>query len=68
MVKEEQPSLQEELEKLRIKMVDHGQANELCVTYDLEDRIQTAQKLCAEIRVLRELMKDGKAEDYRLDE
>jgi hypothetical protein len=68
MVKEEQPALHEELEKMRIKIMDHGQANELRVSYDLEDRIRTAQKSCAEIRVLRELMKEGKAEDYRLDE
>jgi hypothetical protein len=68
MVKEEQPALHEELEKLRIEIVDHGQANELRVTYDLEDRIRTVQKSCVEIKVLRELMKEGKAEDYRLDE
>jgi ribonuclease HI len=68
MVKEEQPALQEELEKSKIEIVDHGQANEPCVTYDLEDHIRTAQKSCAEIKVLRELMKEGKAEDYRLDE
>jgi ribonuclease HI len=70
MVKEEQPALHEELEKLRIEIVDRGQANELCVTYDLEDRIRKAQKSCAEIKDLRELMKEGKAEDYRfrLDE
>jgi ribonuclease HI len=68
MVKEEQPALHEELEKLRIEIVDHGQANELRVTYNLEDRIRTAQKLCAEIKVLRELMKEGKAKDYCLDE
>jgi hypothetical protein len=68
MVKEEQPALHEELEKLRIEIVDHGQANELRVTYDLEDRIRTAQKSCAKIKVLRELMKEGKAEDYHLDE
>jgi hypothetical protein len=66
MVKEEQPSLLEELEKLRIEIVDRGQANELRVTYDLEDRIRKAQKLCAEIKVLREPM-ERKAEDYRLD-
>jgi hypothetical protein len=35
MVKEEQPALHEEQEKLGIKIVDHGQANELHVTYDL---------------------------------
>jgi hypothetical protein len=68
MVKEEQPALHEDLEKLRIEIMDHGQANELHVTYDLEDRIRIAQKSCAEIKVLRELMKEGKAEDYRLDE
>jgi ribonuclease HI len=68
MVKEEQPTLHEELEKLRIEIVDHGQVNELRVTYDLEERIRTAQKSYAEIKVLRELMKEGKAEDYCLDE
>jgi hypothetical protein len=61
VVKEEQPALHEELEKLRIEIVDHGQVNELRVTYDLEDRIRTAQKSFAEIKVLRELMKEGKA-------
>jgi hypothetical protein len=35
IVKEEQPTLHEEKEKLGIKIVDHGQANELRVTYDL---------------------------------
>jgi hypothetical protein len=49
MVREEQPSLHEEIEKLRIDIVDHVQANELCVAYDLEDRIRTAQRSCAEI-------------------
>jgi hypothetical protein len=64
----EQPALHEELEKLRIEIVDHGQANELRVTYDLEERIRTAQKSCAEIKALREQMKECKAEDYRIDE
>jgi hypothetical protein len=32
MVREEQPALHEELEKLRIEIVDHGQVNELRVT------------------------------------
>jgi hypothetical protein len=68
MVKEEQPALHEELEKLRIEIVDQGQVNVMQVTYDLEERICTAQKSCAEIKVLRELMKQGKAEDYRVDE
>jgi hypothetical protein len=39
MVKEEQPALHEELEKLRIEIMDRGQANKLRVTYDLEDCI-----------------------------
>jgi hypothetical protein len=68
MVREEQPALHEELEKLRIEIVDHGQVNELRVTCDLEERIRTAQKSCAEIKDLRELMKQGKVEDYRIDE
>jgi hypothetical protein len=68
MVREEQPALHEELEKLRIEIVDQGQANEMQVTYDLEERIRTAQKSCVEIKALRELMKQGKAEDYRVDE
>jgi hypothetical protein len=38
------------------------------VTYDLEERIGTAQKSYAEIKALREQMKEGKAEDYRIDE
>jgi ribonuclease HI len=42
MVREEQPALHEELEKLRIEIVDHGQVNKLRVTYDLEERIRTA--------------------------
>jgi ribonuclease HI len=68
MVREEQPALHEELEKLRIEIVDQGQVNERRVTYDLEERIRTAQKSCAKIKALRELMKQGKAEDYRVDE
>jgi hypothetical protein len=68
MVRAEKPALHEELEKMRIEIVDHGQVNELRVTYDLEERIRTAQKSSAEIKVLRELMKEGKAEDYRVDE
>jgi hypothetical protein len=68
MVREEQPALHEELEKLRIEIVDRGQVNELRVTYDLEDCIRKAQKSCAEVKALRELMKEGKEEDYCLDE
>jgi hypothetical protein len=67
MVREEQPALHKELEKLRIEIVDRGQANELRVTYNMEDRIRKAQKSCVEVKALRELMKEGKAKDYRLD-
>jgi hypothetical protein len=42
MVKEEQPAVHEELERLRIENVDRGQANELRVTYDLEEHIRKA--------------------------
>jgi hypothetical protein len=35
MVSEEQPALHEDLTKLRIKIVDQGQVNELRVTYNL---------------------------------
>jgi 3-deoxy-D-manno-octulosonate 8-phosphate phosphatase KdsC-like HAD superfamily phosphatase len=49
MVREEQPALHEELEKLRIEIMDRGQANKLHVTYDLEDRIRKAQKSCVEV-------------------
>jgi hypothetical protein len=37
MQEEEQPALHEELEKLRIEIVDHGLVNVLRVTYDLEE-------------------------------
>jgi transcription termination factor NusB len=47
MVKEEQPALYEELEKLRIEIVDRVQDNKQRVTNDLEDRIRKAQKSCA---------------------
>jgi hypothetical protein len=68
MVKEEQPALHEELEKLRINIMEKGQANELQVTYDLEGRIRKAQRSCEEIGALRGLMLKGEAEDYRVDD
>jgi hypothetical protein len=68
MVREEQPALHEELEKLRIEIADHGQVNAQRVTYDLDERIRTTLRSSAVIKVLRELMKEGKAEDYRVDE
>jgi len=67
MVREEQPELCDEMEKLKLEIVEQGQLNELMIKYDLEDRIRQAQKRCPEIRKLRRLMRNGKAPDYRVD-
>lgn len=42
MVREEQPELHDELEKLKLEIVGEGSLNELIVKYDLEDRIRQA--------------------------
>jgi hypothetical protein len=42
MVREEQPALHEEPEKLSLEIVEEGQLNELRVKYTLEDRIRQA--------------------------
>jgi hypothetical protein len=68
MVREEQPALHEELEKLSLEIVEEGQLNELRVKYTLEDQICQAQKECSEIQEVKRLMESGKAADYRLDE
>jgi polyhydroxyalkanoate synthesis regulator phasin len=68
MVREEQPALHEELEKLSLEIVEEGQLNELRVKYTLEDQIRQAQKVCPEIQEVKRLMESGKAADYRLDE
>jgi hypothetical protein len=39
MVKKEQPTLYEEMEKLKLEIVEKGQLNELRVKYTLEDQI-----------------------------
>jgi hypothetical protein len=46
MVKKEQPTLYEEMEKLKLEIVEKGQLNELRVKYTLEDQIGQAQKGC----------------------
>jgi ribonuclease HI len=68
MVREEQPALHEELEKLSLEIVEEGQLNQLWVKYTLEDQIRQAQKGCPEIQEVKRLMESGKAADYRLDE
>ena len=44
MVSNEQPELCEELEKLKLEIVERGQLSELTIKYDLGDRIREAQK------------------------
>jgi hypothetical protein len=68
MVREEQPALHEELEKLSLEIVEEGQLNELRVKYTLEDQIRQAQKECPEILEVKRLMESGKAADFRLDD
>jgi hypothetical protein len=68
MVREEQPALHEELEKLSLEIVEEGQLNELRVKYTLEYQIRQAQEEFPEIREVKRLMESGKAADYRLDD
>ena len=68
MVRDEQPDLCDELDKLKLEIIEQGQLNEMIIKYDLEDRIREAQKQCHEILEIQELMKEGKAVDYRVDE
>jgi len=44
MVRNEQPELCDELEKLKLEIVEQGQLREMIIKNDLEDRIQEAQK------------------------
>jgi hypothetical protein len=68
MVREEQPALHEELERLSLEIVEEGQLNELRVKYALEDQIRQAQKECPEIQEVKRQMERGKAVDYRFDD
>ena len=44
MVREEQPDLCDELDKLKLEIIEQGQLSEMIIKYDLEDRIRKAQK------------------------
>jgi polyhydroxyalkanoate synthesis regulator phasin len=68
MVQKEQLALHQEMEKLKLEIVEKGQLNELRVKYTLDDQIRQAQKRCPEIEEVKDLMARGKAADYRLDE
>ena len=68
MVRDEQPDLCDELDKLKLEIIEQGQLSKMIIKYDLEDRIREAQKQCPEILEIQELMKEGKAVDYRVDE
>jgi hypothetical protein len=63
MVQKEQPTMYEEMEKLKLEIVEKGQQNELRVNYTLEDQIQQAQRGCPEIEKVKDLMARGKAAD-----
>jgi len=67
MVRNEQPELCDELEKLKLEIVEQGQLSEMIIKYDLEDQIQKAQMQCPEIQGIQELMQGGKVMGYRVD-
>ena len=67
MVRNEQPELCDELEKLKLEIVEQGQLSEMIIKYDLEDQIQKAQMQCPEIHGIQELMQGGKVMGYRVD-
>jgi hypothetical protein len=68
MVRDEQPELCVELERLKLEIVEQGHLNALTVKYNLEDRIKQAQKQCPELQKLKRVMQDGKATDNRVDD
>jgi hypothetical protein len=68
VAKERLPKLHEEFDKLRIEACDSGYLNTLQVTYTLEDKIRSAQKSCKEIKKIKSLMQEGKAQEYKIDE
>ena len=63
MVPNEQPELSDELDKLKLDIIEEGQLSEMIIKYDLEDRICEAQKQCPEIHEILELMKEGQVID-----
>jgi hypothetical protein len=68
MVRDEQPELCDELERLKLEIVEQGHLNAMTVKYDLEDRIRQAQRQCPELQKLKRAMRDGKATDYTVDD
>ena len=44
MVRDEQPDLCDELDKLKLEIIEQGQLSEMIIKYDFEDRIREAQK------------------------
>ena len=44
MVRDEQPGLYDELDKLKLEIIEQGQLSKMIIKYDLEDRIREAQK------------------------
>jgi hypothetical protein len=44
MVRDEQPALCDELERLKLEIVEQGHLNTMTVKYDLEDRLRLAQR------------------------
>ena len=68
MVCQEQPELCDEMEKLKLEIIDQRQLNEMTIKYDLKNRIKQAQKQFSEIQKLRKAMRDGKAPNYRIND
>jgi hypothetical protein len=68
MVQDEQTELCDELEKLKLEIIEQKQLNELKIKYDIEDLVRQAQKQCSEIQRLRQLMTDEKMTDYKINE
>jgi hypothetical protein len=60
MVHDEQPELCDELEGLKLEIIEQGHLNALTVKYNLEDQIRQAQKQCPELQKPKRAMWDGK--------
>ena len=63
MVRDEQPDLCDELDKLKLEIIGQGQLSMMIIKYDLEDMIREAQKQCPEVLEIQGLTKEGKAVD-----
>ena len=62
------PELKKEFEDFQLEILPHGLLNELCIQYDLTDRIRQAWKNCEEIEHLRDLIKLGYKTNHHEDE